>query len=90
MAKKKWKHSRVVAEISEKLNLDPRIVHLIIRKFYFGLRSLMQKNEEINIQGFFVIKLFKPYKKRIDKEGKDINLRKRKDQKYTYVKKTKK
>jgi len=90
MAKKKYKHKRIVAEISDKLNLDPRVVHLIIRKFYFGLRKLMQRNEEINIQGFFIIRLSKFYKKKIEKEGKGINLRKRKDQKYTYVKKAKK
>ena len=47
----------------------------------------MQRNEEINIQGFFIIKLFKPYKKIVEQKGKKVNLRKRKDQKYTYIKK---
>ena len=84
---KKYKHSRIVAEIAKEKDLDPRIVHLIIRKFYAGLRSLMIKNEEINIKGFFIIKLSKSFKDKVDKKGKDINLRKRKDQKYTYQKK---
>ena len=47
----------------------------------------MIKNEEINIKGFFIIKLSKSFKDKVDKKGKDINLRKRKDQKYTYQKK---
>jgi len=85
--RRKYRHSKIVAEIAERTNLDPRIIHLIIRKFYGGLRKLMQRNEEINIQGFFIIKLFKPYKKIVEQKGKKVNLRKRKDQKYTYIKK---
>lgn len=87
--RKKYKHSKIVAEIAEKTDLDPRIIHLIIRKFYSGLRKLIKRNEEINIKGFFIIKLSAHYKKKIEKKGKNINLRKRKDQKYTYIKKSK-
>ena len=88
--KKKYKHSRIVKQISEETGLHPKIIHLIIRKFYFGLRQLLLRNEEVNIKGFFVLKLSTYYKEKIKKENKTINLRKRKNQKYTYVKKPKK
>ena len=85
--RKKYRHKKIVAEIVETTGLDPRIVHLIIKKFYAGLRKLMLRNEEINIQGFFIIKLSKSYRKIIDEKGKGVNLRRRKDQKPKYVKK---
>jgi len=87
---KKYKHSRIVAKVAKDTGLDPKVIHLIIRKFYFGLRQIMLRNEEINIKGFFVLKLSPYYKRKIKKESKNINLRKRKDQKYTYIKKEKK
>ncbi len=86
---KKYKHSRIIKQISKEINMDPKVVHLIVRKFYFGIRKLIFRNEEINIQGFFILKLSSHYKKKIKKHGKEINLRKRKDQKYTYIKKSK-
>ena len=88
--KKKYKHRKIINRISEEKNLDPKLVHLIINKFYLGMRKLMLKNKEINIKGFFIIKLSKESKIKIKKLGKNINLRKRKDQKYTYEKKNKK
>jgi nucleoid DNA-binding protein len=84
---RRYRHSLIVDEISKKTGLDRKVVHLIIRKFYDGLRKLIFRNEEINIKGFFTLKLSPHYKCRVEKEGKGINLRKRKDQKYTYVKK---
>lgn len=87
---KKYKHRKIVNEIAEKTDLDPRLIHLIIRKFYDGMRKLMKRNEEINIQGFFVIKLSTHYKKQVNKKGKNINLRKRKDQKPKHKNKTNK
>lgn len=85
--RRKYKHRKIISEIEEKTGLDPRIIHLIIRKFYGGLRKLLNRNEEVNIQGFFTLKLEKSKKKIIDEKGKGVNLRKRKDQKYDYVKK---
>jgi nucleoid DNA-binding protein len=87
---KKYKHSKIVAKISEDTGLDSKLIHLIIRKFYYGLRELMLRNEEINIKGFFILKLSPFYKRKIEKESKNINLRRRKNQKYTYVKKSNK
>jgi len=37
------------------------------------------RNEEINIKGFFKLKLTPKYKKIVEKEGKKVNLRIRKD-----------
>ena len=88
--RRKYKHKRIIEQISEETGLDPKIIHLIIKKFYFGLRQLLLRNEEINIKGFFVLKLSTYYKRKIKKESKTINLRRRKNQKYTYVKKPKK
>lgn len=90
MAKKKYYHSRVVKEISDETGLDIRVIHLIIRKFFNGLRTIIRKNKEVNIKGFFILKMHYNYKKTLKKHGEDINLRKRKDQKYNYVKKSKK
>jgi len=87
---KKYYHSRIIKEISDETGLDIKLIHLIIRKFFYGIRSLIRKNEEINIKGYFILKMHHNYRKQIDKHGKDINLRRRKDQKYEYVKKKKK
>jgi hypothetical protein len=65
-------------------------VSLIVKHFFASLRSLTKRNEDINIQGFFSLKLSGYYKKKIKKEGKNTNLRIRKDKKQYYVKKTKK
>lgn len=88
--RKRYRHKEIVKEISSELNMNPKVIHLILSNFYKTLRMLISKNEEINIKGFFILKLASNYKKRIKKEGKNINLRKRKDQKYTYEKKLKK
>lgn len=83
---RKYRHSLIVDKISKETGLDRKVVHLIIRKFYDGLRKLMLRNEEINIKGFFTLKLSSHYRRKVEKEGKSINLRKRKN----YVKKSKK
>ena len=79
--KRKYKHSDIVKQIAEELDMHPKVVHLIIRKFYDGLRKLISRNEEVNIKVFFILKLAAGYKIRLKKEGKHINLRKRKDKK---------
>ena len=73
--RRKYKHSKIISEIAEKTDLDPRIIHLIIRKFYGGLRKLMNRNEEINIQVFFTIQLEKSKKKIIAEKVKETSLR---------------
>jgi len=78
---KNYKHSKVITEISKKLNIDPAVVNIVITQFFNGLRKNLKKNNEINIKGFFKIKMLKHYKNKILKEGKDINLRRRKDKK---------
>ena len=87
--RRKYKHSNIVKEIAKELDMHPKVVHLIIKNFFNGLRKLISRNEEINIKGFFILKLGPHYKKRVKKEGKNINLRKRKEKKYDYVKKPK-
>lgn len=84
--RRKWKHSDIVNQVAKETGIDRRVVHLIIRKFYDGLRKLIKRNEEINIKGFFILKLGHHYKKKIEKLGKDTNLRPRK---YRYTKKKK-
>lgn len=88
--RKKYYHRKLVDKVAKETNLDPRIVHLIIRKFYDGIRKLLSRNEEVNIPGLFTLTLRGFYKKKVLKEGKGINLRKRKDQKTYYIKKHKK
>jgi len=63
---------------------------LIVKNFFASLRRLTKRNEEINIQGFFSLNLTTHFKNKLKKEGKNTNLRRRKNKKQYYVKKTKK
>ena len=76
-----YKHSKIIAEVSKKLGINKSVVNIVIVQFFNGLRSALKNNDEINIKGYFKLKLLKRYKNKILKEGKDINLRKRKDKK---------
>ena len=75
---KNYKHSKIIAEISKKLGINKSVVNIVINQFYNGLRISLQNNEEVNIKGYFKIKMLKRYKNKILKEGKNTNLRKRK------------
>ncbi len=75
---KNYKHSKIIAEISKKLGINKSVVNIVINQFYNGLRRSLQNNEEVNIKGYFKIKMLKRYKNKILKEGKNTNLRKRK------------
>jgi hypothetical protein len=66
------------------------VIHLIVKNFFASLRRLTKRNEEINIQGFFSLNLTTHFKNKLKKEGKNTNLRRRKNKKQYYVKKTKK
>jgi len=88
--RRRYRHTKIVKQISEETGIDQKVVHLIIKKFYYGLRKLILKNEEINIKGFFKLKLSRYYKKKVEKYGKNIDLRPRKNKKQYYVKKSKK
>ena len=88
--KKKYKHKEIINQISKETGLNEQIIRLIIKKFYFGLKKTLLNNNEINIKGFFKIKLKTHYKNKIKKLGKEINLRPRKNKKQYYVKKKKK
>ena len=76
-----YKHSKIIAEVSKKLGINKSVVNIVIVQFFNGLRSALKNNDEINIKGYFKLKLLRRYKNKILKEGKDINLRKRKDKK---------
>jgi nucleoid DNA-binding protein len=78
---KNYKHSKIITEISKKLGIDGAVVNIVVVHFFNSVRQALQKNEEINLKGFFKIKMLKRYKNKIHKEGNDINLRKRKHQK---------
>ncbi len=78
---KNYKHSKIITEISKKLGIDKAVVNIVVFRFFDGLRDALQSNEEVNIKGYFKFKLLKRYKNKILKEGKNINLRKRKHQK---------
>jgi len=77
--KKNWKNTKIVKEISENTGIHPKVIHIVIRRFFLVCRSLMLKNEEINIKGYFKLKLSNKYKKIVNEKGKNINLRIRKD-----------
>ena len=77
--KKNWKNTKIVKEISENTGIHPKVIHIVISRFFLVCRSLMLKNEEINIKGYFKLKLSNRYKKIVKEKGKDTNLRIRKD-----------
>ncbi len=88
--KKNYRHKKIIIQISKETGLNEQVIRLIIKKFYFGLKKTLLNNEEVNIKGFFKIKLKTHYKNKIKKLGKEINLRPRKNKKQYYVKKSKK
>ena len=75
-----YKHSKIIQKISKKLDINPIVVNIVIVQFYNGLRDALKNNKEINIKGYFKIKMLKHYKKKLI-NGTAINLRKRKDKK---------
>ena len=82
MAKRKYYHRQIVNEISKKLDIDPIVVHLIIRKFFNGLRKVINYNKDINIKGLFTIILKLHYKRKLFKKGRNVNLRVRRGKFY--------
>jgi len=81
--KKQYHHNKVVLKISEELGIPPQVVGIIIKKFFLGMRKLMFRNEEINIKGFFMLKLTTQAKNKLKKFGKNYKLYKRVDRKTT-------
>lgn len=88
--KKRYRHRQIVTQVSKETGIPERVIHIVIKKFYKGMKSLLLRNEEINIKGFFKLVLTSHYKNKVKKYGKTVKLRKRKDQKQYYVKKSKK
>jgi nucleoid DNA-binding protein len=79
-----YKHSKVVKEISEKLNVHPNVVNIVIRSFFNGLRNILKRNENVHIKGYFRITMKPAYKRRLEKLkklSKSTNLRGRKHKK---------
>ena len=64
--KKKYKHKEIINQISKETGLNEQIIRLIIKKFYFGLKKTLLNNNEINIKGFFKIKLKTHYKNKLE------------------------
>jgi nucleoid DNA-binding protein len=77
---KNYKHSKIIQEISKKLDINPIVVNIVIVQFFNGIRNALKNNQEINIKGYFKIKMLKHFKKKL-KNNSTINLRKRKHKK---------
>lgn len=75
---KNYKHSKIITEISKKLDIHPNVVHVVVNQFFNGLRLALKNNKEINIKGYFKIIMLKHYKKQLNNEKQQVNLRKRK------------
>ena len=88
--KKRYRHRKIVILVSKESGIDERVVHLVIKRFYSGLKKLLLRNEEVNIKGFFKLVLTSHYKNKVKKQGKSVNLRPRKNKKQYYKKKIKK
>ena len=88
--KKRYRHRKIVILVSKETGIDERVVHLVIKRFYSGLKKLLLRNEEVNIKGFFKLVLTSHYKNKVKKQGKSVNLRPRKNKKQYYKKKIKK
>jgi len=74
--------------IAEKKGMKKEVVDIIIKNFYSAIRSLLLRNEELNIKGLFRLVFRTHFKKKIEQKGKNINLRIRKQQKKYPVKKS--
>ena len=77
---KNYKHSKIIQEISKKLDINPIVVNIVIVQFFNGLRNALKNNHEINIKGYFKIKMLKHFKRKLENNS-SINLRKRKHKK---------
>ncbi len=77
---KNYKHSKIIQEISKKLDINPIVVNIVIVQFFNGLRNALKNNQEINIKGYFKIKMLKHFKRKLENNS-SINLRKRKHKK---------
>lgn len=77
---KNYKHSKIIQEISKKLDINPIVVNIVIVQFFNGLRNALKNNQEINIKGYFKIKMLKHFKRKLE-NNTSINLRKRKHKK---------
>lgn len=77
---KNYKHSKIIQEISKKLDINPIVVNIVIVQFFNGLRNALKNNQEINIKGYFKIKMLKHFKRKLENNSA-INLRKRKHKK---------
>ena len=62
---KNYKHSKIIQEISKKLDINPIVVNIVIVQFFNGIRNALKNNQEINIKGYFKIKMLKHFKNRI-------------------------
>ena len=85
--KKRYNHGKMVKLIAEKKGMKREVVDIIIKNFYSTIRSLLLRNEEVNIKGLFKLVFRTHLKKKIDHNGKNINLRIRKQQKKYPIKK---
>ena len=54
---KNYKHSKIITEISKKLGIDGAVVNIVVIHFFNSIRQALQKNEEINLKGYFKIKM---------------------------------
>lgn len=85
--KKRYNHGKMIELIAEKKGMKREVVDIIIKNFYNTIRSLLLRNEEVNIKGLFKLVFRTHFKKKIEQKGKNINLRIRKQQKKYPIKK---
>lgn len=81
---RKYKSSQIKIIVSEKSQIKKEIVTIVIKAFWDSVRKTLQSNKDINIKGFFIIKMKSYYRKRVNENSK-VNLWSRKDKK-TYDK----
>ena len=47
---KNYKHSKIIQEISKKLDINPIVVNIVIVQFFNGIRNALKNNSTINLR----------------------------------------
>jgi hypothetical protein len=84
-------HRAAVHKVHEKTGIHPQIISIVIRRFFWSMNILMQKNFDLKLHGLFNIVMRKRVRSKIKHDGHKIfmdkfNKRRNKKKKKKYGK----
>ena len=71
--RKKYLNSKIIDEISEKTGIQKKVVVIVIDEYFRSIRYFLSKNMNLNVIGFFKLKLRKSYQNLVYKYGNRVN-----------------